>query len=35
MSLCKETGVTMTEAGAIHPYHDDPEDAYVPIAPSF
>jgi len=35
VELCKEAGVTMTGAGSTHPYHKDPEDAYIRIAPSF
>ncbi|MCQ2561744.1 MAG: aminotransferase class I/II-fold pyridoxal phosphate-dependent enzyme [Clostridia bacterium] len=33
--LCKEAGLSMTGAGATHPYHKDPDDAYLRIAPSF
>jgi DNA-binding transcriptional MocR family regulator len=35
VALCKEIGVIMTNAGATHPYGNDPENSYIRIAPSF
>lgn len=32
--LCRDAGITMTEAGATYPYGKDPEDANLRIAPS-
>lgn len=35
VQLCKEAGLTLTEAGSVFPYKKDPDDSVLRIAPSF
>ena len=35
ISLCEELGLKLTPAGATHPYHNDPTNSYIRLAPSY
>ncbi len=35
IKLCEECGLKLTSSGCTHPYHHDPSNTYIRIAPSF